>query len=148
MTVSMPRRSKKGWHYKNFMRDDEDIKRIGINHFIDMVFQTGTECLRERKETIMAEARERQRLGLAPRSMQPAQQIQIGPEVMKHAISKTCKCGCDYFIPAVRVSTISALISPIGQELTTQQPVLICLKCQEPLNLKTEDLKPSEQETP
>jgi hypothetical protein len=123
---------------------EENIRKIGIDNFIKMVLETGTRCLKEKKEDIMGEARERMKLGLAPRVMQPGQQIQLGPEVMKHAIPKACKCGCSYFIPAVRVSTISALISPIGQELTTQQPVLICLKCQEPLNLKTEDLKPAE----
>lgn len=92
----------------------------------------------------MGEARRREELGLAPRIMKPGQQIQIGPEVLKHAIEKMCKCGCQFFIPAVKVATISALVSPIGQELTTQLPVLICLKCQEPLNLKGEALDPSD----
>jgi len=86
----------------------------------------------------MGEERRREKLGLGPQTMKPPQQIQVGPEVMKHAVQRECKCGCKFFIPAIQVSTISALISPIGQELTSQQPVLICLKCQEPLHLKVE----------
>jgi len=75
-------------------------------------------------------------MSLAPRILKPVGQIQIGPETMKHAVPKVCGCGCNIFIPAIYVSTIPALVSPVGLELTAQQPVLICLKCQEPLNLK------------
>jgi len=66
--------------------------------------------------------------------LQPGQQIQLlTPQQMESAVSKVCECGCEYFMPAVKVSTISALISPTGQELTTQQPCLVCLKCQKAL---------------
>lgn len=92
----------------------------------------------------MGEAERRKQMGLVPRILKPGEQIQVGPEVMKHAVPKMCPCGGKYFIMAVQVSTISALISPIGQELTTQQPVLICLKCQEPLNLKADENQASE----
>jgi len=62
--------------------------------------------------------------------LQPGQQIQID---MKNAKPKVCECGSELFTPAVKVFTVSALLSPTGQELTAQQPVLICLKCQKSL---------------
>jgi hypothetical protein len=67
--------------------------------------------------------------GLVPRELKPGEQIQVGPEVLKNATPKVCECGCKYFIPVVSVFTVSALVSPIGKELTAQQPVLICLDC-------------------
>ena len=81
----------------------------------------------------MGEARDRMNLGLAPRVMKPGEQIQVD---LTNAIPKVCECGCKYFIPVIQVFTVSALVSPIGQELTAQQPVLICLECKKPLNLK------------
>jgi hypothetical protein len=74
----------------------------------------------------MGEARDRMNMGLAPRRMKPEQQIQVD---MKNAVPKVCECGCQYFIPAVELFTISALVSPTGQELTGKIPVLVCLKC-------------------
>ncbi len=61
---------------------------------------------------------------------QPGQQIQID---LKNATPKICACGCKYFIPVVAVYTVSALVSPTGQELVAQQPVLICMECKEVL---------------
>ena len=43
--------------------------------------------------------------------------------------ARACACGCKYFTQAVTVHVISALVSPTGQELTAQVPVLICLEC-------------------
>ena len=40
-----------------------------------------------------------------------------------------CACGCKHFLQAVTVHVISALLSPTGQELPAQVPVLICLEC-------------------
>jgi len=72
---------------------------------------------------------------------QQSQQIQVD---LKNATPKTCQnkiadhrelgvheriCGCDIFIPAVKLYTVSALVSPTGQELLAQQPVLICRSC-------------------
>lgn len=70
------------------------------------------------------------------------QQIQVD---LKNATPKTCRneisftspefglcskvCGCDIFIPAVKLYTVSALVSPTGQELLAQQPVLVCKSC-------------------
>ena len=66
-----------------------------------------------------------------PKSGQPQQQqIQVD---LKNATPKICECGCRYFIPVVAVYKVSALVSPTGQELTAQQPVLVCLECKKVL---------------
>jgi len=62
--------------------------------------------------------------------LKPGEQIEVD---LKNATLRVCECGCPYFIPAVQVYTVSAIVSPIGKELTAQQPVLICLKCNKPL---------------
>lgn len=59
-------------------------------------------------------------------ALQPGQQIQID---LKNAVSKTCECGCRYFQPFIELYTISALVSPTGQEMTAQKPVLVCSEC-------------------
>jgi hypothetical protein len=63
---------------------------------------------------------------------------------LKNATPKTCQnkiadhhelgvheriCGCDIFIPAVKLYTVSALVSPTGQELLAQRPILVCKNC-------------------
>ena len=80
-----------------------------------------------------------------PRPLRPGQQIQID---LKNAVPKVCQnvivehtefgprehiCGSELFTPAVKVFTVSALVSPTGQELTAQQPVLVCLECKKAL---------------
>ena len=60
--------------------------------------------------------------------MQPGRQQQIKVDLSKSP-PRACACGCTYFTQAVTVHTISALVSPTGQELTAQVPVLICLEC-------------------
>lgn len=60
--------------------------------------------------------------------MQPGQQIQVD---LKNATQRACACGCKHFIPVVAVYTVSALVSPTGQELAAQVPVLICMECKE-----------------
>lgn len=77
--------------------------------------------------------------------LRPGQQFQID---LKNAVPKVCKnmivdhtglgprervCGCKYFQPVVMLFTVSALVSPTGQELTAQQPVLICMECKTPV---------------
>ena len=76
----------------------------------------------------MGEAKRRMEMGLGPRVLQPGQPIQVD---LKNATRKACECGCKYFIPVVACYTVSALVSPTGQELTAQQPVLICKDCGE-----------------
>jgi hypothetical protein len=61
-------------------------------------------------------------------NFQQQQQIQVD---LKDAVPQFCECGSQYFTPAIRVFKLSALLSPTGQELTAQQPVLICNKCGE-----------------
>lgn len=66
--------------------------------------------------------------GMKP--MPPGQQVQVD---LKNANQRACVCGCKHFIPVMTVYTISALVSPTGQELTAQVPVLICMECKEVL---------------
>lgn len=80
----------------------------------------------------MGEAKRHKAMGLVPRILKPGEQIQVGPEILKHAVPKVCPCGCKFFIPVVAVSTISALVSPVGQSLTIQQPYLVCMECKKP----------------
>lgn len=56
------------------------------------------------------------------------QQRQIQVDLSK-AAQRSCACGCQYFQHALTVHTVSALLSPTGQELTAQVPVLICMEC-------------------
>jgi len=60
--------------------------------------------------------------------VQQPQQIQVD---LKDAVPQFCECGSQYFTPAIRVFKLSALLSPTGQELTAQQPVLVCKQCGE-----------------
>jgi len=62
----------------------------------------------------------------------PAMPPPIGTQVrvdLSKATQKACMCGCKYFIQAITVYTISALVSPTGQEMMAQLPVLLCRKC-------------------
>jgi hypothetical protein len=79
----------------------------------------------------MGEAKRRMELGLMPQGGQP-QQINVD---LKNATPRLCECGCKYFTPVVQVFTVSALVSPIGKELTAQQPVLLCRECGELLQV-------------
>ena len=82
----------------------------------------------------MGESMERLKsTGMKMKQLAPGQQIQLTPKQMESAVSKVCECGCEYFMPAIKVSTISAIISPTGQELTTQTPVLVCVDCHKAL---------------
>lgn len=78
----------------------------------------------------MGEARRLQEAGIQMKQMQPGQPFQVD---LKNAVPKLCECGSDLFTPAVKVFTVSALVSPTGQELTAQQPVLICMECKKAL---------------
>ena len=78
----------------------------------------------------MAEAMRRLKAtGLTKRPLAPGQQIQLTPAQMKDAKPKVCECSCNDFIQVVKISTISAAISPTGQELTTKQARLVCKDC-------------------
>ena len=76
----------------------------------------------------MGEAQRRIGMGLVPKGIKPGQPIQVEID-LKNATPLICECGCKYFTAAVQLYTVSALVSPTGQELVAQQPILICLKC-------------------
>ncbi len=83
----------------------------------------------------MGEARRRNLIGLPPRNTNQ-QQIQVN---LDDAQQRQCTgCGCKYFITVITVHTVSAIISPIGKELTAQQSVLVCLECKKLLTLQEE----------
>jgi hypothetical protein len=86
-------------------------------------------------------ARVEHRIPIQAQNPQSGQQIQVD---LKNATSKTCQnkvsdttetgihervCGCEFFIPMVKLYTISALVSPVGKELTVQQSFLVCKDC-------------------
>lgn len=81
----------------------------------------------------MGEAERRKAMGLVPRALKPGEQIQVQID-LKDATPRECECGCKYFIPVVQVFIVSALVSPTGQELIAQQPVLVCMECKKPWN--------------
>jgi hypothetical protein len=62
--------------------------------------------------------------------LKPGQQIQAD---LKNATPKVCECGRELFTPAIKAFTVSALVSPTGQELAAQVPVIVCLECRKPL---------------
>ena len=78
----------------------------------------------------MGEANRLRESGVQFKQMRPGEQIQVD---LKNATPKVCECGCKYFIPVVMLYTVSALVSPTGQEMMAQQPVLVCLECKKPL---------------
>ena len=83
----------------------------------------------------MDEAQRRREMGLMPPMPKPGQPMQINIDLDK-ATQRACACGCKYFVPVVAVYTVSALMSPTGQELMAQTPVLICKECGELFKVK------------
>ena len=83
----------------------------------------------------MGEAQRRIGMGLVPKGIKPGQPIQVEID-LKNATPLICECGCKYFIPVMTVFIVSALVSPIGKELTAQVPALICRECGEVLEVK------------
>lgn len=82
--------------------------------------------------------------------LHPQPQVQQVAIDLKNAVPRVCQnkikrmsndtlaavpveeiCGSEFFVPVVKLYTISALLSPTGQELTGQLPVLVCQKCGE-----------------
>ena len=76
----------------------------------------------------------RRREFMMQNGIKPGHQQQIKVDLSKSP-PRRCACGCKYFTPVVTVHTISALMSPTGQELTAQVPVLICLECKAVLEI-------------
>jgi hypothetical protein len=63
--------------------------------------------------------------------MQHGQPMQFEVDI-KNTTEITCTCGSKYFTGAVMLRKVSAIVSPTGQEMIAQQPVIICVKCHEP----------------
>ena len=80
----------------------------------------------------MGEANRMREKGIQFKQLQPGQRIQVD---LKNATLKVCECGSELFTPAIKLYTVSALVSPTGQELTAQQPVLVCLECRKVLGV-------------
>ena len=76
----------------------------------------------------MGEANRLRENGVQFKQMRPGEQIQVD---LKNATPKVCECGCKHFIPVVMLYTVSALVSPTGQEMMAQSPVLVCQRCGE-----------------
>ena len=81
----------------------------------------------------MGEAARRKQF-MMQNGIQPGRQQQIQVDLSKSP-PRACACGCKHFTQAVTVHVISALLSPTGQELTAQVPVLICLECKAVLEM-------------
>jgi len=64
-------------------------------------------------------------------------QQQIMNVDLKNATQRVCTCGCKYFMPAIEAFTISAIVSPVGKELTVQRPALICMECKTVLQIES-----------
>jgi len=62
-------------------------------------------------------------------------QVQVD---LRNATPMACHCGSSLFQQAVLVFKVSALVSPTGQELVANQPVLVCLNCKTPLGVDPE----------
>ena len=78
----------------------------------------------------MEEAKRLRDQGIQYKQIKPGEQINVD---LKNATKIKCPCGCEYFTTAVTLYKVSALVSPTGQELIAQQPVLICNGCKEVL---------------
>jgi hypothetical protein len=76
----------------------------------------------------MGEIKRRAGMGFQMKALQPDQSIQVSIDLSKSS-PKLCECGCKYFIPVMTVYIVSALMSPTGQQLTAQVPVLVCMEC-------------------
>jgi hypothetical protein len=64
------------------------------------------------------------------KAVQPGQQFEVD---LKNATQRKCDCGSEFFIPAMRIYTVSAIVSPTGQELTAQTPAVVCMECRKAL---------------
>ena len=83
-------------------------------------------------QTLMGEANRVAQFGPMARVNRNNQQLQQIEIDMKNATPKKCLvCGSELFTSAIKLYTVSALLSPTGQELLAQQPVLICNNCGE-----------------
>jgi len=66
--------------------------------------------------------------GWGQQAAAPGMQIQVD---LSKAVQRVCPCGCKLFDQKIQLFTVSALLSPTGQELPVQVPVLVCTECKE-----------------
>lgn len=67
--------------------------------------------------------------GVQFKQLRQGEQIQVD---LKNATPKLCSaCGSNLFVPAIKVFVVSALVSPTGQEMIAQLPVLVCRVCEQ-----------------
>lgn len=55
------------------------------------------------------------------------QNVNINPDDMRDA--ECNKCQCKMFLQTYRIKTLSALMSPTGQDVAMPVPTFICLNC-------------------
>jgi hypothetical protein len=67
-----------------------------------------------------------EKMNMQMKELKPGQQIHVD---LKNAVQKSCECGGQYFQQVFMAYTIPPLMSPTGQELTVQQPALMCIEC-------------------
>lgn len=76
----------------------------------------------------MGEAQRKRALGLGPQN-----QINVD---LSNTKPHACECGCLFFTPVIMIYVVSALLSPTGQELIAQNPVLTCVECKKVLKIE------------
>ena len=87
----------------------------------------------------MGEARRRMELRnqgmLPPLPQGQPRQIEVD---LTHAKQIQCKCGGKVFLPGgVTLFSVSAIVSPTGQDLIANKPCAYCAKCFEPMGPDT-----------
>jgi len=61
-------------------------------------------------------------------------QLNINPDTLPDI--ECIECKSKYFIQALRIKRVSAIISPDGKERYVQIPVMLCASCNEELSQK------------
>lgn len=70
---------------------------------------------------------------------QPGQQIQVNVDLSTADQIFCPHCGAKVFQPGITLYRISAIVSPTGQEMMAQQPILMCINCDHVMG--SEDVK-------
>jgi len=95
----------------------------------------------------MGEARRREELrkigALPPQQPGRGQTIKVD---LTHAKQIRCKCGGKVFLPGgVTLFSVSAIVSPTGQDLIANKPCAYCAKCFEPMGPDTTTIDGQEE---
>lgn len=73
---------------------------------------------------------------MSPSPQRPPAQMHVDISL---ATTVACSCGGTIFQPAMELKSLSALISPTGQQLNFSKPVIICIQCRKPYEQETEE---------